>query len=289
MKNVKIIFPLLTVILIAISLILGCGMPASDSGGSSGHKSGGGGGGGGDVVVVVPPIGPAAVELGAAGNYVILAKTTIATTGVTAITGDIGISPAAASFITGFGLVMDSSGTFSTTVPTTLVTGRVYAANYTPPTPGNLTTAIDAMQTAYVDIAGRIAVPANTDLNNGVAGAIGGLTFAPDLYNWTSAVSIGTDITLNGGPNDTWIFQISGALNMAPGVKIILTGGAQPKNIIWQTTGAVTIDSTALLLTQFEGIIFSATAITLNSGATVNGRLYAHSAVALDANTVTRP
>jgi len=279
MKNVKIIFTALSILLIAISLILGCGTPSS---GASGSDDDGGGGG----TVVVPPIGPAAVELGSAGNYVILAKSAISTTGVTAITGDIGISPAAATFITGFGLVMDASNTFSTSI---YVAGRVYAATYAVPTPANMTAAISDMELAYTDAAGRIAIPANTDLNNGVAGAIGGLTFAPGLYKWNSAVSIGADITLNGGLNDTWIFQISGALTMDAGKKIILTGGAQAKNIIWQTTGAVTLNSTAILMTEFAGIILSDTAITMNPSATVNGRLYAKTAVTLSTSTVTRP
>ncbi|MFI5235442.1 MAG: ice-binding family protein, partial [Gemmatimonadales bacterium] len=96
--------------------------------------------------------GPAAVNLGAAGNYVILAKTGISTTGVSSYVGDIGLSPAAASFITGFGLTTDGSNTFSTSA---LVTGKVWAADYTAPTPTNLTTAVLDMQNAYTDAAGR--------------------------------------------------------------------------------------------------------------------------------------
>ena len=62
-----------------------------------------------------------------------------------AIVGDIGVSPAAASFITGFGLIADSTNTFSTS---SLVIGKVYAANYSAPTPTYMTTAIGDMQTA---------------------------------------------------------------------------------------------------------------------------------------------
>src|SRR5450759_1005553 len=91
------------------------------------------------------------VNLGTAGDFVILAKTAVSTTGTTAITGDIGLSPAAASFITGFGLVMDATGTFSTSVPLILVTGKVYASDYTPPTPAKMTTAVSDMEAAYTD------------------------------------------------------------------------------------------------------------------------------------------
>src|SRR3972149_6434781 len=75
---------------------------------------------------------PSTVNLGTAGNFVILAKSGISTTGTTSITGDIGVSPIDSSAITGFGLIMDSSNTFSTS---SLVTGKIYAADYTTPTP----------------------------------------------------------------------------------------------------------------------------------------------------------
>lgn len=87
----------------------------------------------------------APVNLGAAGDFAILAKTAISTTGATHIHGNIGVSPAAATSITGFGLVADSSGTFSTS---TLVAGKVYAADYAVPAPTAMTAAISDMETA---------------------------------------------------------------------------------------------------------------------------------------------
>lgn len=101
----------------------------------------------GVAVVTVALTGPAFVNLGTAGNYVILAKSGISTTGTTSIVGDIGLSPAAASFITGFALTAPPT-TFSTSP---LVTGKVWAADYDPPTPANLTTAVSDMQTAFTD------------------------------------------------------------------------------------------------------------------------------------------
>ena len=145
--------------------------------------------------------GPAPVVLGMAGNYVILAKSGISTVPTSAITGNLGLSPAAASYITGFSLVADASGVFSTS---TQVIGNVYAADYAVPTPANLTTAVSNMETAYTDAAGR-ALPDFTELG---AGEIGGLTLVPGLYKWGTDVLISTDVTLNGGPNDVWIFQI---------------------------------------------------------------------------------
>jgi len=230
------------------------------------------------VTTFTTAVGPMAVNLGNAGNYVILAKSAISTVPTSAVIGDIGLSPAAASFITGFSLAVDSSGTYSTS---SQVTGRVYAADYTEPTPTNLTTAINNMQTAYTDAAGRLL----PDFTNVGAGNIGGLILVPGLYNWTTGVTIPTDVILNGGPNDTWIFQIAGTLTMAGGAKVVLSGGAQNKNIFWQTSGAVTINAAAKL----EGIVLSQTAVTLGAGAIVNGRLLAQTAVTLNANAVTRP
>lgn len=222
--------------------------------------------------------GPAPVSLGTSGNYVILAKSAISTTGTTAIVGNLGVSPSAASFITGFGLIMDVTNTFS---KSSLVTGNVSAADYAVPTPANLTTAVLDMQTAYTDAAGRVT-PDHTELGTG---NISGMTLPAGLYKWSTGVSINTDVTLNGGPNDVWIFQIAQGVTQANGAKIILTGGALPKNIFWQSFGNVSIGTTA----HFEGVILSQTAITMNTGASANSRLLAQTAVTLDADAVTQP
>ena len=124
---------------------------------------------------------PTPVNLGTAGNFVILAKTGISTTGTTHVTGDIGISPAAASFITGFSLILPTSSAFSTS---TLVTGKVYAPGYADPTPANLTTAVLNMQTAYTDAAGR-TLPDYTEL---YTGDVSGKTLTPGLYKWGTGV-----------------------------------------------------------------------------------------------------
>lgn len=221
--------------------------------------------------------GPAPVVLGTADNYVILAKSAVSTTGVTAVTGNVGVSPAAASFITGFSLIADASNVFSTS---SLVTGNIYASDYAVPTPANLTTAVNNMLTAYTDAAGR--APDYTELG---AGNIGGMTLAPATYKWGTGLLIPTDVTLNGGPNDVWIFQVAQGITLASAARVILTGGAQPKNIFWQSFGAVDIGTTA----HMEGVVLSQTAITLRTGASANSRLLAQTAVTLDANAVTQP
>lgn len=222
--------------------------------------------------------GPAAVNLGSSGSFVILAKSGISTTGTTSIIGDIGVSPIDSTAITGFGLIADASNNFATS---SLVTGKAYASNYAPSTPANMTTAISDMQTAYTDAAGRTN-PTATELG---AGNIGGMTLAPGLYKWGTGVTIPTDVTLSGGSNDVWIFQIAQTLNVGDGVHVTLSGGAQAKNVFWQTAGQTTLGTTS----DVKGIILSQTAIVLNTGAKLNGRALAQTAVTLDASAVTAP
>lgn len=218
----------------------------------------------------------AAVELGTSGNYVILAKTSIANTPTSVITGDMGISPAAASFITGFGL---TAATGFATSPQ--ISGRIYAADMVAPTSSNLTLAVENMITAYNNAAGR---PSPDFIELGT-GNLGGKILTPGLYNWSSSVTMPSDVTISGGPNDVWIFQIAGNLTTSANVKIKLAGGAQAKNIFWQVAGYAIFGTNA----HFEGIVMSKTGITFNKGASINGRALAQTAVILDANTVTKP
>jgi hypothetical protein len=185
------------------------------------------------------------------------------------------LSPAAASFITGFSLTLPAGGAFSTS---TQVTGNVYAADYAVPTPVNLTTAIGDMQTAYTDAAGR-TTPDYTEL---ATGHIGGLTLSPGLYKWSSAVTIASNVTLNGSATDVWIFQIAGGLTQSSATRVTLTGGALAQNVFWQVAGIVSLGTTA----HMEGVLLSKTAITLNTGASANGRLFAQTAVTLAGNAI---
>ncbi|MES3007490.1 MAG: ice-binding family protein [Pseudomonadota bacterium] len=224
-----------------------------------------------------PVVGPSPVLLGTSGNYAILAKTAVSTVPTSAITGNVAVSPAATSFLTGFSLTM--IGTTSATSPQ--VTGSLYGADMTAPTSTNLTTAVLDMQTAYADAAGR---PTPNFLNLG-AGNIGGKTLTGGLYNWGTSVTIPGDIAISGGANDVWIFQVAGDLSISPNARILLEGGAQAKNIFWQVAGEVIINAGA----HFEGNILSKTAITLRTGASLNGRALAQTMVALDAARVVKP
>jgi hypothetical protein len=222
--------------------------------------------------------GPAPVLLGIAGNFAILSKSGIDTVPTSTVTGDIGVSPAAATYLTGFSLTMDASNRFSTS---SQIIGKAYAADYAPPAPAKMTRAVSDMELAYTDAAGR-SIP---DFVNLGAGNISGLTLVPGLYKWGTGLMMATDVTLQGGANDVWIFQISGDITIGPGTRIILAGGALAKNIFWQSYGAVALDTTAHL----EGIVLSQTAITLATGASANGRLLSQTAVTIDQCSIVQP
>jgi hypothetical protein len=251
---------------------------SSDGGNPSdgGNKSDGGNPSDGGIKSDGGSLTPS-VNLGMAGNYAILAKSGISTVPPSAITGNLGISPAAATGITGFALAVDSTNVFATS---SQVTGKVYAPDYAAPTPANLTTAVSDMQLAFTDAAGR--APGITDLG---AGNIGGKTIAPGVYKWGTALQIPTDVTLAGNATDVWIFQVAQNLTMSSATKVVLSGGALPKNIFWQVAGLVDLGTTA----HGEGVVLSMTSVKLETGASINGRLLAQTAVTLDTSTVVAP
>jgi hypothetical protein len=216
--------------------------------------------------------GPAPVNLGLAGKFVILTKSGITNVPTSAITGNIGTSPITGAAITGLGCAE--------------VTGKIYTVNAAGPPcrlirPQRLTTAVHDMMTAYRDAAGRTN-PRATELG---AGQIGGLTIRPGLYKWSSGVLISTDVTLRGGPNAVWIFQIAGTLGEVNAMKVILRGGARARNIFWQVAGVVSIGTTA----HFKGIILAKKNISPKTGAVITGRLFAQTAVTLKKNKITQP
>ncbi|MDF1516783.1 MAG: ice-binding family protein [Lutibacter sp.] len=221
-----------------------------------------------------------AVDLGMAGNYAILAESAISTTGVTSVTGDMGISPLSASFITGFGLTLHSSGTYSTS---SLVTGKIYAADYTAPTPSNLTTTVDNMHTAFTTANGL--APDRTEY---LAGNLNNVTLTAGVYKYGTGLLLSNTITLDGGGVDcaAFVFQIAGDLTVANNVKIVLINGAKADNIFWVTAGAGAVIGSDV---DFSGNILSKTLISLEARSTVKGRLLAQSAVSLIGNKVVKP
>jgi hypothetical protein len=213
--------------------------------------------------------GPAPVLLGTAANYVILARTGIATTGVSDVTGNLGLSPGVDAVLMGWG--QSAATTFSTSP---MVDGHIHVSTYDAPTPEILVLASNDMGAAY-SAAAALGPPDAVGLN---AGALGGVTFEPGIYRWDAAATIATNVTIAGGPNDVWVFQINGALAMAASVSVVLSGGARAENVFWQVNGAINIGATS----HFEGIAMASTAINVGAGSSVNGRLLAQTAVSVD-------
>lgn len=222
-----------------------------------------------------PPIAP--VLLGAAAGFAGVGKAGISTVPPSVITGNIGVSPVSHTAITGFSLVLDGSGQFATSAQ---VSGKVFAADYAPPTPANMTASVLAMQAAYTDAASR--VPNVTGL---AGGHLGGLNLSPGVYRWNSNVDISTNLTLTGGAADVFIFQINGTLDLATATSVLLAGGVLAKNIFWQVTGAVTCHPTS----SMEGVILAQTSIAMQTGSSITGALLAQTAVTLDTTTVVDP
>jgi hypothetical protein len=217
------------------------------------------------------------VNLGTASDYVILARAGVSIVPTSEITGDIAVSPAAASSITGMALSMDVSNEFATSPQ---VTGRVYAADYAAPTPSILITAVHDMELALTEAAGR--APDVTEMNSG---NIGGMNLVPGVYRWSTGLLIPTDVTLTGNASDVWIFQAAQGFTMSTSSTVTLVGGARPKNVFWQVTGLVDLGASA----HCEGVILSTAGITLRNGASVNGRLLAQTAVNIDGGIVMEP
>jgi hypothetical protein len=203
----------------------------------------------------------APVVLGAATSFVVLAGSTVTSTGPTALTGDLGVSPGTA--VTGFG-------------PGTIV-GVQHVGD---PTAAQ---AEADLTTAYNDAAGRTLCPVS------VAGNLGGQTLTPGLYKSTSSLEISSgDLTLDGrgDTNAVFIFQMASTLTTSSGRQVLLIGGARSTNVFWQVGTSATFGSTS----SFQGTVMADQAITLATGATLNGRVLARiAAVNLDTNTIVRP
>ena len=242
--------------------------------------------------VVALAAGLAPVDLLSTGDFAILSKTGITDTGshTSVITGNIGSSPITAAAISDVfcsevvGTIYGVDAAYVGSGTQTCFAGNPPLSNKT-----LVDNAVLDMGTVYADAAERTS-PTATELG---AGDIGGMTLAPGLYKWSTDVSIPTNVTLSGGANDVWIFQIAGNLNIASGgssaagVKVLLAGGAQASNVFWQVGGVS--GATLGTYSTFNGNIVSAKEIAIQTGATLNGRALARTQVTLDADTVSLP
>jgi hypothetical protein len=203
----------------------------------------------------------ASLDLGSAGSFAVLAGATVTNTGQTTVTGDLGVSPGTA--VTGF--------------PPGILVGAMHAGD---PASAH---AIADLTRAYNDAAGRTLAPIL------VAGNLGGRNLRPGLYKSTSSLEVSSgDLMLDaqGDPNAVFIFQIASTLTLTAGRSVFLSGGAKASNIFWQVGSSATLGTTSVC----EGTIMADQSITLNAGATLNGRALARvGAVTLDGNAIVVP
>ena len=268
--------PMWSVALLLAAFAAGCGGGGGEGATPTAPGAGTGAGGAGR--------GPAPVDLLSisTNNFAVLSQAGITNTGshLSVITGNIGASPITAA-------AMDN-------VFCSEITGTIYGVDAAYVGSGNQTcfagnpplanktlvdNAVADMGTAYADAAAR--APDYTELG---AGNIGGLNLGPATYKSGTGVVIPTDVTLTGGPNDVWIFQIAQGLTVSSGVHILLAGGALPQNIFWQTFGAADLGTTSV----FKGVLLSQTSIAMKTGSSIDGRLLAQTAVTLDQTRVTK-
>jgi hypothetical protein len=234
----------------------------------------------GQIELPVSNVVTAPVDLGAAGNYVILAKSGISSVPYSDITGDIGVSAIAATAMTGFSLVLDSGGQFSTSEQ---INGKAYGADYAVPTPSELTKAVNDMETAYTDAAGR--VNDDDERKNVGGGDISGEILTPGVYTFDVEIRFSSDIAFRGGPDDVFIIQTTQNFWQGEGTKVNLMGGAQAKNIFWQIATNASVGADA----ELQGVLLVKTDVVFVTGSSLNGRVLAQTACNLQVATITEP
>jgi len=201
----------------------------------------------------------APVGLGTAGNFAVLAGSTVTNTGPSVISGSVGLAPGSA--VIGF-------------PPGIVLAGTTQVAN------GVALQAKNDLVTAYNDAAGRSSTAT-------VSGDLAGRTLKPGVYTSASTLGLSGQLTLDaqGDPSAVFIFQAGSSLIVGSGSQVNLIGGAQACNVYWQVGSSATIGTGS----TFVGNIMALTSITMTTSATLQGSALARNgAVTLDTNTITR-
>ncbi len=226
-------------------------------------------------VIITQTVVQAPVDLGSTSDFIVLAGSLISNIPTSDLTGNIGLSPASGSLITGFG-----AGEINGTIYTVDASGPAGSVQDAV----GLTAAKNDLTTAYNDAAARTS----TDFVY-LAGNIGGLTLTPGLYKSTGSLEISSgDLTIDakGDANAVFIIQIASSLTTTSGRKVILSGGALASNIFWQVGTSATLGTNSV----FKGTIMADQSISLNTGAVIEGRLFARiAAITLSSNTIVKP
>ena len=208
-----------------------------------------------------------APSLGTAASFAVLGGSTVTNTGPTLVTGDLGVSPGTA--IVGF--FPSTPGGPGTVVGTQHAADAVAAQAQA-----------DAA-TAYTALAGQAC-----DFTHPLIADIGGQTLAPGVHCFPSSAAITGNLTLDAGgdPNAVWVFNIESTLVTASASSVLIINGGNACNVFWRVGSSATLNTT----TAFQGSILALANISVQTGATVSGRLLAQTeAVTLDTNQVSLP
>lgn len=214
------------------------------------------------------------IDLGKAGQFVILAKTTVNNETESVISGQIGE-----------GSVADKrnkeSDFIDSTKQRTSNQVLVWKSNESDTTSLDVGEAIDDMMSAYSDASLQNGDDVTSHMNESFRDTV----FTSGIHVWSDSLNIMSDVTLSGSEGDVWLFKVGDNLTVHENTVFTLTNGARADNVFWYVEGEVTIGKNA----QFEGIILSMNEITLEKGAKLNGRMFSQSSITLDDNTVTEP
>jgi hypothetical protein len=231
------------------------------------------------VLATTALAGPVTVGLGTTEPFALLAAAGLSNIPTSTISGNVGVSPGPGSSITGLTCLE--------------VTGTIYAVDATglpcyTQNAGLLTIAMNNLGTAYTDAFGRVP---NTTFA-GIDNQLGGQTLVAGVYRFPSATTANLigNLTLTGDADDVWIFQATSDFVTASSSTVTLTGGAQACHVFWQVGSSATLNTSSTL----RGTVLANTSITVGTGVTVAGRLFAGAVngtgiVTLDKDTITRP
>jgi hypothetical protein len=211
------------------------------------------------LALTTTPAWSAAVapSLGTAAAASVVAGTTVTNTGSSTLSGNVDVFPGSA--VTGF--------------PPGTIGGTLHAG--------------DAVaNTAASDVTAAYLAAMNAPATGTANSDIGGQTFTPGVYAASSGISLTGTVTLSGDANSVFIFQSVSGLTTAPGSSVVLTGGVQACNVVWQVGSSATLATT----TSFVGNILALTSISLATGASLQGRALARNGgVTLQGNAITSP
>lgn len=229
------------------------------------------------------------IDLGTAGEYVVLAKDDINHKSESRITGR-----------TGEGSKAEESDEMRSDRSDRMEKDRAYADSVrqqtsddvlvlesnesqrdtTAPEP-DLSQALEDMMSAFDDASMQSAEESKIYDDENFQTA----ELTPGVHEWNNSVDIESDVTLSGGEDDVWLIKVTDNLTVNENTMFTLSSDVRSENVFWYVEGEVSIGENA----HFEGIILSMEDITLEKGATLNGRMYSQSSITLDDNTISEP